>query len=94
MLDTTSTHGYRRNLQSANSDYGKNHQRCSGSEINARFRKTALLVTDEKAGKLFAVGMLTEEHIVSGIVANESSGRFTPLPMPNLMTKTQCLTCS
>lgn len=36
------------------------------------FGEHALLVTDEKDGKLFAVGMLTEEHIVSGIVANEA----------------------
>ena len=34
------------------------------------FGEHALLVTDEKDGKLFAVGMLTEEDIVSGIVAN------------------------
>ena len=37
------------------------------------FGEHALLVTDEKDGKLFAVGMLTEAHIVSGIVANEAN---------------------
>lgn len=36
------------------------------------FGEHALLIADEKDGKLFAVGMLTEEQIVCGIVANEA----------------------
>jgi CBS domain-containing protein len=36
------------------------------------FGAHALLVTDEKDGKLFAIGILTDEDIVSGIVAKEA----------------------
>ncbi|MBI2291365.1 MAG: CBS domain-containing protein [Betaproteobacteria bacterium] len=36
------------------------------------FGAHVLLVTDEKDGRLFAVGVLTEEDIVSGIVASEA----------------------
>lgn len=42
------------------------------AKLMRAFGSHALLITDEKDGRLFAVGILTEEDIVSGIVAKEA----------------------